>query len=296
MRRFLFCDSLKYMRLLKGKKIADKILADLKRAVKKQKSKPGLAVILVGENKASKVYVGLKKKAAKAVGINFYLHKFSEKEKEEAVIGKIKELNEDKKINGIIVQLPLPKKFKTQKIIDAISPEKDADGFHPENIRKYLRGGKVPMPVFPRAIARLLESTRLNFKNKKGVMIANSAIFGKVMKFSLGKKGIKTQIILKQILSKFDFDKIKKADVLITAVGKQKLINGDMVKKNVVIIDGGIIKKGKKVLGDVDFESVKNKVSYIAPVPGGVGPVTIACLLENVYQLHAAFLESKKSR
>jgi len=278
------------MRLLKGKKIAGKILKDLKKALQKQKNRPGLAVVLVGENKASKVYVGLKKKAAKAVGINFYLYKFKKLEKESVVIKKIKELNKDKKISGMIVQLPLPSGFSTQKIINVIDVQKDADGFHPENLKKFIAGGKGVEPVFPKAIISILEElprAELS-ETKKAVIIANSKEFGNTMKAALKIKGIKADYILARDI-KNKSDKIKEAGILISAVGKPRLIKGGMIKKDAIIIDGGITKIGRKVFGDVDFNSVKNKVSYITPVPGGVGPVTIACLLENVYLL------SKKS-
>lgn len=299
----MFCDSLKYMRLLRGRKIADKILADLKKAIQKQKSKPALAVLLVGENKASRIYASLKQKAAQRNGIGFYLYEFSKNSSEKEIIGKIKELNGDKKISGIIVQLPLPKKFsaqggsasggKTQKIINAISPEKDADGFSaqggPAGGRHPQKNSTSLQPVFPKAILKLIESSGQKIAGKRAIVVANSKKFGETMVAALKQKKIRANYILAKEI-KNNLAKLKKADMIITAVGKPDLITGDMVKKNVVIIDGGIIKKGKKVLGDVDFESVKNKVSYITPVPGGVGPVTIACLLENVYLL------SKKSR
>lgn len=279
------------MRLLRGKKIAEEILKDLKKALQRQKNRPGLAVVLVGENKASKVYVGLKKKAAREVGVNFYLYKFKKFEKEAKVIRKIKELNKDKKINGMIVQLPLPKKFNTQKIINTISPEKDADGFHPENLKKFTAGRKGVEPVFPKAIIKILESIFEDelLKVKTAVIIANSKEFGNTMKVALKQKGIKAEYILfGKIKSKLT--KIKEAGIIISAVGRPSLVKGDMIKKDAIIIDGGITKIGRKVAGDVDFDSVKKKASNITPVPGGVGPVTIACLLENV------FLLSKKSR
>jgi methylenetetrahydrofolate dehydrogenase (NADP+)/methenyltetrahydrofolate cyclohydrolase len=267
--------------LLKGKKIADKILKDLKKAIIKEKIKPGLAVVLVGKNKASEVYVGLKKKAAKAIGINFYLYKFQASRKESAVIQKIKELNENKKIHGIIVQLPLPKKFSTQKIINVIKIQKDADGFSIKDEPALVGHSR---PVFPTAIMKLLESTKINLKNKKAIVIANSKEFGKIMEAALKKKKIKADYILVGSI-KNNLLKIKQADVVISAVGKPGLVTGEMIKKGAVIIDGGITKIGQKVSGDVDFESVRNKAAYLSPVPGGVGPVTIACLLENVWLL-----------
>ncbi|MFA4817933.1 MAG: bifunctional 5,10-methylenetetrahydrofolate dehydrogenase/5,10-methenyltetrahydrofolate cyclohydrolase [Parcubacteria group bacterium] len=282
------------MKLLRGKRIAGKILADLKKAIKKENNRPGLAVILIGENKASGVYVGLKKKAAKEIGINFSLHKFKEFEKEAVIIGKIKELNENKKIHGIIVQLPLPKNFSTQKIINTISLAKDADGFsaqggpaegwHPKVDKLCSKNYTKTLPVFPHAIILLIESSKQKLQGKRAIVIANSKKFGETMTAALKREKIRGEYILYKNYKKC-LPAIGRADILISAVGKPGFLKGDMVKKGVIIIDGGITKIGKKVLGDVDLKSVKNKVSYISPVPGGVGPVTIACLLENVYLL-----------
>lgn len=271
------------MKLLKGRKIANEILADVKLKIKKQKLEPRLAVILVGENKASKLYIELKAQAAKKVGIKLILYKFKSGAKEKDIIKLIKLLNKDKKINGILVQLPLLKKYHTQKIIGAINSQKDADGFsaksgHPS--KNFIK----PLPVFPAAIIKLLESTRINLKNKKGIVISNSDIFGKIMIKAMEKGKIKAIYLLSKNFKK-NIDKIKSSDILITAVGKPGIINGKIIKKGAVVIDGGIAKRGKKVLGDVDFNSVAGIAGYLSPVPGGVGPVTIACLLENVYQL-----------
>lgn len=257
------------MKLLKGKIVADKILRDLKIRIAKKKKKPGLAVILVGDNKASKLYVALKEKAANAVGINFHLIQFNKSESEKTILKEIKELDVDPMTHGIIVQLPLPKKFNTQKIIDAIGPKKDADGFSGKN------------PVFPQAILKLIESSGQKLKNKKAIVIANSKIFGEMMSETLKSKKINAEYILAK-KPKSNLEKIKEADIVITAVGKSKLIRGVMLKKGAIVIDGGITKRGKKVLGDVDFESVSKVAGWLSPVPGGVGPVTIACLLQNV--------------
>ncbi len=288
------------MKLLRGKKIASEILADIKSKIRQQNLKPCLAVILVGENKASKLYVELKVRAARKIRMALVLHKFKAGVKEKDIINLIKSLNKDKKINGIIVQLPLPKKYHAQKIISAISSQKDADGFsafggHPSG--NFVE----PLPVFPTAIMKLLESTRINLKNKKAVIVANSEIFGKVMKSTLARKEIRAKCALVKDLfplirpsgtfsqrEKRIMSKIKNADIIITAVGKPKIIKGGMIKRGVVIIDGGITKRGKKVLGDADFNSVARYAGYLSPVPGGVGPVTVACLLENVYRLALA--------
>jgi methylenetetrahydrofolate dehydrogenase (NADP+)/methenyltetrahydrofolate cyclohydrolase len=178
--------------------------------------------------------------------------------------------------------LPLPKKFNTQKIINAIGPGKDADGFHPKNIRKFIKYESDIWPVLPHAIVRLIKASGKKIKNKKAVVLANSTRFGEVMQAALVNKGMKAGYILFKDL-KNEAVKFGLADVVISAVGKPGIIKGEMLKKGAVVIDGGITKVGNKVLGDADFESVKKVAGYLTPVPGGVGPVTIACLLENVY-------------
>jgi len=260
------------MKLLEGKKIADKILKNIQKKIKSENLNPGLAVVLIGKNEASEVYVNLKKKASEKIGIKFFLYKLSEDAEENKIIEKIKVLNKDKKISGIIVQLPLPKRLNTQKIIDAINPEKDVDGFHPEN--------KILQPVFPGAILEMIKSSRTNLKNKKAIIVSNSKKFGETMKSVLGKNKIQSDYILNKDIKKTVSDRY---DILISAVGKPNLIKGEMIKKGAIVIDGGITKKSKKVLGDVDLESIEKYASFLSPVPGGVGPVTIACLLKNVY-------------
>jgi methylenetetrahydrofolate dehydrogenase (NADP+)/methenyltetrahydrofolate cyclohydrolase len=271
----------KLMKILDGKKISEKILDDISKDLKKRKSKPGLAVILIGNDKASELYVKIKKEKAKKIGIDFFLFRFRENSSEKTILEKIGNLNHDRKINGIIVQLPLPKKFHTQKIIDAINPVKDVDGFHPENIRLFLKGRGEIFPVFPQAIFKLIESSEQKLNNRKAIIISNSKLFGEIMLEALRKEKIKAEYILKKEISD-NLEKIKKADILISAVGSKGIVMSNMVKSGVIIIDGGISKKGKKVFGDVDFESVKNISVFLSPVPGGVGPMTVACLLENV--------------
>jgi len=282
LRRFYLYARLKFMKLLEGKRISEKILKNLKNRIKKEKLKPALAVILIGDDKASEIYVKLKKKAAERIGVAFKLFKFKKNANENKIISTIKELNQDKKISGMIVQLPLPRKFNTQKIINATDAGKDADGFHPQNVREFIRYRANIWPVFPHAIVRLIKSSGVKIENKKAVVLANSIRFGEVMKAALQNKGMRAQYILTKNLKNSVKD-IKSADIVVSALGKPGLVVGAMIKNDAIIIDGGITKVDKKVLGDVDFESVKNKAAYIAPVPGGVGPVTIACLLENVY-------------
>lgn len=280
------------MKLLKGKTIANKILANIKAGIEKQELKPALAVVLIGENKASKLYVKLKAQAAKKVGINFYLYKFKSGAREKEILGLIRKLNEDKKINGIIVQLPLPSGFNAQKIINRISPRKDVDGFSvggeslPAGQSGALGGHSAefclkPLPVFPKAIISLLESSGEKMEGKSAAVLAKSQKFATTMKEALKRKKIRPKIfLLKNPQRKMDF--LKNFDIVISACGYPKIIKGEMLKKNAIVVDGGITKKGKKVLGDADFDSIKKVAGYCSPVPGGVGPVTVATLLENV--------------
>jgi len=273
------------MKFIKGKKISEEISKNIKCRIKKEKLDIGLAVVLVGENKASKIYTRLKKKAAEKVGINFFKCEFNDKgdrnNLENRVIEKIKELNVDEKVSGMIVQLPLPEGLDMRKIINSIDPQKDADGFHPENVKLFFENKDRIWPVFPKAIIKMIESAGVKLGEKKAVIIANSEKFGEIMVEVLKRKNIKAEYILVGNVKK-NLHIIKQADIIVTACGIPGLVKGGMIKKGAVIIDGGIAKKGKKVWGDVDIESVKNIIGYVSPVPGGVGPVTVACLLENV--------------
>jgi methylenetetrahydrofolate dehydrogenase (NADP+) / methenyltetrahydrofolate cyclohydrolase len=296
------------MKNLNGRLVADKILSKLQKEIQQSETKPGLAVILVGKNSASEVYVKNKRIAARKVGVKFKLIRFDAKTEQRELISTIEKLNLDNKTHGIIVQLPLPRKYDTQKIISMINPKKDADGFHPENIRQFL-AGKGSAPVFEKAIIRLIESSKIDLTDKKAIIVANSRSFGETMvsalKFLSGSrvsslrlarddnqenkkpKGLDAKYLLfKEFVTSPDI--IKTADIIITATGKVGSIKGEMFKKGAIVVDGGITKIGKKVYGDVDFVSASKITAFISPVPGGVGPVTIACLLENVLRLMKA--------
>ena len=273
------------MKLLYGKPIADKILNRLKSDISTSDKKPGLAVILVGDDEASHLYVSLKEKTAREIGMNFSRFDFAKNAKENEVIELIKKLNVDEKINGIIVQLPLPKDFNTEKIILEINPKKDVDGFLAKN-EKDLQ------PVFSHAMMLLAESRGEILENKKAIVIANSDEFGKIMVATLLQKNISAEyFISKDIFS--NLGKIKDADIVVSAVGLQGIIKGQMLKEGAIVIDGGIEKVAGKVMGDVDFASTKEKTGFLTPVPLGVGPVTIACLLENVYLAFKAQTKEK---
>ncbi|MFH1462260.1 MAG: bifunctional 5,10-methylenetetrahydrofolate dehydrogenase/5,10-methenyltetrahydrofolate cyclohydrolase [bacterium] len=275
------------MKIFNGKKEAEKILLDLKKNIKKLKTSPGLAVILVGQDRASKLFIKNKKRAAKDIGVRVVQYKFKRTAKEKEVIQKIKELNKSRSVSGIIVQLPLPKGFNAKRITGIISPEKDVDGF-----------GKVSLfqPVLPSAISIALEKSGKSLKSKKILALVNSDIFGKTLREFFKQKRIKISYILKR---KLFLVNLKSADVVITAVGCPKLIKGNMVKNGAVLIDAGIVVSGRnKIIGDVDRESVAAKLSFLTPVPGGIGPLTVALLLKNVYlaKKHGKYSPTRRRR
>ncbi|MDX9913356.1 MAG: bifunctional 5,10-methylenetetrahydrofolate dehydrogenase/5,10-methenyltetrahydrofolate cyclohydrolase [Candidatus Moranbacteria bacterium] len=282
------------MQLIKGREIADNILDNIRLRIEKMETKPTLAVILVGEDKASEIYVGLKEKAAQKIGIGFKLYKYNADVTEEVILGKIKEINETEDINGLIVQLPLPEKLDKHKIINAIDPQKDVDGFCEVNQELFFQNQDVLYPVFPKAIIKMVESVLADLKVKeetsflaliKAVVICKSDDFGKIMRKYFEKIDIEAQYVFCDDLDNKK-NLIRQADIIVTACGKRDLINFEMVKDGAIIIDGGIVKEGGKVSGDVDFETFKKTECLLSPVPGGVGPVTVACLLENTFQAY----------
>ena len=264
------------MEIFNGKKTAEKILSDLKIKIRKLRVKPTLATILVGEDRASKLYIKLKKKAAQRIGAKLVLYKFKVETKERDIIEKIESFNENKEVQGIIVQLPLPKGFNAKKITGKISRKKDVDGFQ--------QGSDFP-PALPSAILIALREAVKSQRSKKFLALVNSRIFGETLKRFLRKERIKIDYILKKELPQRKIKvKLNSADVVITVCGVPGLIKNDMVKRGVVLIDAGITRiNGKRVLGDVDRKSVKNKAYYLTPVPGGIGPLTVALLLKNTY-------------
>jgi methylenetetrahydrofolate dehydrogenase (NADP+)/methenyltetrahydrofolate cyclohydrolase len=282
------------MKLLYGKPVAEKILSRLKSDIVLCDQKPGLAVILVGDDKASHIYVNLKEKKAHEIGMNFFRHDFSQNSDQSEILNCIKKLNADTAVHGIIVQLPLPEGFETQKIINSINPEKDADGFHPANAELFLQGVVGISPVFPRAIMYAIESSEEILSGKRGIVVANSEDFGGIMCAMLESKKITSQYVLAENLSSNN-DLIKNADIVVSAMGAPGLLKGEMFKNGAIIVDGGIEEVGNKVLGDVDFASTQALSGYITPVPGGVGPLTIACLLENTLLAFKAQQKEKRN-
>lgn len=269
--------------LIDGKKVSEKIRADIKEKVLKYKKThgkvPGLAVILVGNNPASKLYVEMKTKACEEAGIYSINHRLNENVTKEELIYIIKMLNENPMVDGILVQLPLPSHIDEFEILEAIDFNKDVDGFHPYNNGRLVRGNPLFSPCTPLGVIKLLEEYNIDVCGKDVVIVGAGNITGKPLASMLLNMNATVQTC--HIYTKNLKEKTLKADILVTAVGKHKLITEDMVKDGAVVIDVGICKVGDKVCGDVDFENVSKKCSYITPVPGGVGPMTIAMLLYN---------------
>jgi methylenetetrahydrofolate dehydrogenase (NADP+)/methenyltetrahydrofolate cyclohydrolase len=275
------------MKIIQGNEIAEKIKNNIAQdVIKLGDSRPNLAIILIGKQTDSELYVNLKEREAKKVGINTHLYRYEENISESEILEIIKYLNKDKLIDAILIQLPLPNNLNTDVIIKAIDPLKDVDGFHPSNLKKILNNRNLSylMPPVFAVILEILNSINYKIKNKLVCIISNSSIFGQTLAHILRCQGADVETI-----NADDKNLIKKTiqvDVLIVAVGKPKFIKKNMIKDQVIIIDIGITKQGNRVVGDVDFEDVKNKTSYLTPVPGGVGPITIAMALKNTLELY----------
>ena len=272
--------------IIDGKKIAEELRVELKKKIIEfkatYKSVPGLTVILIGEDPASKIYVKNKQKYAKDIGINSEVIKYPDSIDEKTVLEKISELNKDKKISGILVQLPLPKHINKKKIIDAILPEKDVDGFHPVNVGNLSSGYESKVPCTPLGCILLLREVEKDLKGKHAVIIGRSNLNGKPMAQLLLKENCTVTITHSK--TKDLKNECKRADIIVAAVGQPKLVKGDWVKKGAIVIDVGINKTANGLEGDVDFEEVSKVAKAITPVPGGVGPMTIACLLSNTIE------------
>ena len=269
--------------ILDGKKEAALLREEIKKEIAALKEKdnkiPGLTVILIGDLAPSQIYVRNKEKNSKEVGINSEVIKYSKDISEKEVLEKIEELNNNNNVSGILVQLPLPAQINKEKIINAISPKKDVDGFNPINVGNLASGYKSIVPCTPLGCLYLIKKVEKNLSGKHAVIIGRSNLNGKPMAQLLLKENCTVTIIHSK--TKDLKTECQKADILVAAVGVANLVKNDWVKKNSIIIDVGINKVGNKIVGDVDFDQVKYKVRAITPVPGGVGPMTIACLLKN---------------
>ena len=274
--------------IINGKLIAEKIKDKITKEISElgDNKRPNLAIILVGNRDDSKLYVDLKEKEAKKVGIDTHIYKCADNIPESEILDTIDYLNKDKKIDAILVQLPLPKNYNTDKIILAIDPQKDVDRFHPNNLKKLLHAcnHKEVMPPLFKVILKILKEIEFDVKNKNICVLANSDIFGKSLVSVLSCLRAKAEAHKPN--EKKLSEKIQEADVLITAVGKAQFIKKDMIKEDAIIIDIGISREQGKIYGDVDFDDVKEKAGFITPVPGGVGPITISMLFENTLELY----------
>jgi len=269
--------------ILDGKKESALLREEIKKEISEIKIKinksPGLSVILIGDFAPSQIYVKNKEKNSKEVGINSEVIKYSEEVKESEILEKIEELNNNSNVSGILVQLPLPAHISKEKIINAIKPSKDVDGFHPINVGNLSSGYKAIVPCTPLGCLLLIKKVEKNLTGKHAVIIGRSNLNGKPMAQLLLKEDCTVSIVHSK--TKDLKSECLKADILVVAVGVANLIKGDWVKKDSIVVDVGINKVAGKIVGDVDFEQVKDKVKAITPVPGGVGPMTIACLLKN---------------
>ena len=272
--------------ILDGKKEAALLREEVKKEILEIKKKidksPGLSVILIGDFEPSQIYVKNKEKNSKEVGITSEVIRYSKDVKESAILKKIEELNNNDSVSGILVQLPLPTHISKEKIINAIKPSKDVDGFHPINVGNLSSGYKAIVPCTPLGCLLLIKKVEKNLTGKHAVIIGRSNLNGKPMAQLLLKEDCTVSIVHSK--TKDLKSECQKADILVAAVGVANLVKGDWVKKDSIIIDVGINKVAGKIVGDVDFEQVKEKVKAITPVPGGVGPMTIACLLKNTLE------------
>ena len=274
------------MEILDGKKISAKVRKDLKLEVdnlKKEGIKPKLAVIMVGDNLASKVYIRNKNKACEEIGVEYEEFLLDEDTTMEELLNVIDNLNKNQNIDGILLQSPIPKHLDINKAFRAIMPEKDVDGFHPINAGKLSIGEKCFVPCTPHGVVKIIEEYNIETEGKNVVIIGRSNIVGKPLIQCMLQKNATVTVCHSKTKNLEEFT--KKADILIIAIGKPKFITENMVKEGVVVIDIGINRNEEgKIVGDVDFDNVSKKASYITPVPGGVGPMTVAMLMENVVE------------
>ena len=270
--------------IIDGNKIAQDIRNEVRQKTLELRQQrnitPGLAVVLVGDDPASQVYVGRKAKACAEVGFLSREYKLPAETEEKKLLKIIKKLNKDELVHGILVQLPLPKHISTENIIAAINPDKDVDGFHPYNVGGLVTGTPLFVPCTPRGIMELISRSGIDLTGKEAVVVGRSNIVGKPMAFLLLAQN--ATVTMCHSRTKDLPSVTRRADVLIAAIGKPRMIKADMVKEGAVIIDVGVNRlENGKLAGDVDFDEVAPRASYITPVPGGVGPMTIAMLMKN---------------
>ncbi len=267
-------------KIINGKECSTILRNKLKDEIEKFETKPGLVDIQIGNDEASNIYIASKKKAAENLGINFHHVHFEDGTSEEEIINKILELNNDDSINGILIQLPLPKGYDEKKLINYINPDKDVDGLTELNMGKLFLGKKCLVSCTPSGVLELLKYKNIEIEGKHVVIVGRSNLVGKPLIELFLKENATVTVCHSKTEDLANYT--KQADILVVAVGKKHLIKEDMIKENSIIIDVGINRENGKIYGDVDFDNVLSKAKYITPVPGGVGPMTIAMLLNNV--------------
>lgn len=270
------------MTLIDGKKVAEKCKKNIEERIKKLNKMPGFAVIRIGEDEASKIYVRLKHKMSEELGINFTEYHLDEDVTQEELISLIKKLNADDEVDGILLQSPIPYHLNILEAFQTIAPEKDVDGFSPINVGKLVQRQECFAACTPTGVMTMLKEYNIPIEGKHAVVVGRSNIVGRPMAELLLNANATVTICHSKTRNLTEI--VKSADILVVAIGKPKFITADMIKEGAVVVDVGInrIPDSKKIVGDVDFENVKEKCSYITPVPGGVGPMTIMTLMDNV--------------
>lgn len=272
------------MKILNGKELSQKVRINIQEYTNLLVKKPELAVVLVGDDEASKVYVRNKKIACEQCGIINHEYVMSGDTTQEQLLEKVKELNENSNINGILIQFPLPKHINEQEIIENIDPNKDVDAFHSANVHKIVKGNFDFLPCTPSGIIALLEENNVEIKGKKAVIIGRSDIVGKPMAMLLMHKNATVTICHSK--TKNIEEHTKNADIIVVAIGKPNFLTQEMVADNAVVIDVGINRVDGKLCGDADFKNIAEKCSFITPVPGGVGPMTVTTLMQNTIKAY----------
>lgn len=270
------------MTLIDGKKVAEKCKKNIEERIKRLDRTPGFAVIRIGEDEASKIYVRLKHKMSEELGINFTEYHLDENVTQEELISLIKKLNADDEVDGILLQSPIPYHLNILEAFQTIAPEKDVDGFSPINVGKLVQRQECFAACTPTGVMTMLKEYNIPIEGKHAVVVGRSNIVGRPMAELLLNANATVTICHSKTRNLTEI--VKSADILVVAIGKPKFITADMIKEGAVVVDVGInrIPDSKKIVGDVDFENVKEKCSYITPVPGGVGPMTIMTLMDNV--------------
>ncbi|MDD4939396.1 MAG: bifunctional 5,10-methylenetetrahydrofolate dehydrogenase/5,10-methenyltetrahydrofolate cyclohydrolase [Candidatus Omnitrophica bacterium] len=272
-------------KLLEGKFLAEKIKEELKSQVSSLGRRPVLASIIAGDNAGAESYAKSQKKTAESLGIEYQFHKLDSSISEPALVEFIHKLNDEKTVNGVIIQMPLPPQIDYKKISGCIAPDKDVEGMHPANIGKIVFGKARILPCTAAAVMELLNSSGIGLRGKEAVIVGHSEIVGKPLALLLLDKFATTTVchIGTSEAGKLE-EHVKKAEVLIVAVGRAGLIKGEWIKEGAVVIDVGINRVADKIVGDVGFEEAEKRASYITPVPGGVGPLTVTMLMRNVVE------------